>query len=154
MDKGNNTRPYDDLNTIINDKEDEDMEDGEKGEGEGNQPAPPTIPIARSHIRFPNNNNNMNPFAQPNFNFTPTPGGLPPPPPGLFNFHPLHDTTSHENLPPNTFGPPVPAHIPPRGEQGVVKQFDFRYCSPIMSLILVQYLITFTDTIKCQKVLL
>jgi hypothetical protein len=139
MDKG---RPYDDLNTIVNDKEDEDMEDGEKVEGEETAPHP--------RQRVPHHNPTPGvalPFFPPNIPpLGINPPGMPPPglppypsahlpriPPGLssiFAHHPLHDTDSHENLPPNTFGPPVPAQLQ-RQEQGVVKQFDFRYITII-----------------------
>lgn len=127
MDKGHNnpnTRPYDDLNTIVNDKEDEEMEDGEKAEGEGSQNPTPSFPPP-PRMRLPN----QNPFSIP-------PPGFPPPGTNMPQFfanmgdpssfrHPLHDTTSHENLPPGVFGPSTPAYVP-RPDQGVVKQFDFR----------------------------
>lgn len=135
MDKG---RPYDDLNSIVNDKEDEDMEDGEKGEGEGNQQPTPSIPPPRPSFITNHPFANNNPF-QPRI--PPGLSGLPPPPPGLSsifshnpNFHPLHDTTSHENLPSNAFGPSVPPHIP-RLDQGAVKQFDFRYVHSIVNYL-------------------
>ena len=109
------------------------MEDGEKVEGEGNQQPAPSFPTPGSRLRFPPG---QNPFINLPGIQPPMPSGVPPPP-GLSSifannpsfFHPLHDTTSHENLPPqaNVFGPPAPAHQPRLGDQGTVKQFDFRY---------------------------
>lgn len=122
MDKNNNTRPYDDLNKLVeDDKEDTEMDEGEAGEGGESSSTQPANPIPRGRRvpipadvanMFNNNNNPLNPPPFFNTNYS------------IPNLNELAGSPPPSNL----VGPPIPPGMrAPRDEGPNIKQFDFRH---------------------------